>query len=172
MKLETILVPVDPQRRSGPLLSLVERMANRLDLRVILLRVIDLKILAPESRIYDEVVEEAYKDLRRLARQYLSDAASFKLDVRFGKCAEEILSAAQRENVDSIFLPNYGPSLWKRLRFVWKASSNPNISSMVEKVLSEAECDVFIVNSKNPSQANYLKRGCQSLIPAVQKPAR
>ena len=144
-----ILLPIEARNCPVEAFSLVNGMANRSQLAVILLEVLNLNVLLPERRVYDELSAETHVSLRRLADTYLPPSSLVETHVRFGEPAKEILSEAKAENVDVIVLPNHGPSFWQRLRFVWKSCSNPMFSALVERVMREAECDVLITNEKN-----------------------
>src|SRR5260221_14488456 len=100
MNPEKILLPIDTRKCPTEVFSLVQGMADRCDLTIILLQVINLNIMPPERRIYGELTGEAHDNLRRIAREYLPQNASIKTRVRLGKPAEAILWEAKAEKVD------------------------------------------------------------------------
>jgi nucleotide-binding universal stress UspA family protein len=149
MKPEKILLPLDIAKCPLEVFPLVNSVADRCQLSIILLHVINLKIVLPESRPYEELACETHAYLRRIAQRYLVAHALVETRVRFGIPAEEVLAEARAEQVNMILLPNFGPSFWQRLKFVWKRSSNPLVSSLVQEVMRKAECDVFIAMARN-----------------------
>jgi nucleotide-binding universal stress UspA family protein len=144
-----ILLPIEPQTCPAEAFSLVNGMANRSPLAVILLQTVKLNVLLPERRVYDELALETHDSLHGLAHRYLPADVPVQTRVRFGEPAQEILSEAKAENVDVIVLPNHGPSFWQRLRFVWKSTSNPLFSALVEQVTRGAQCDVWITGTRD-----------------------
>src|SRR5260370_33019839 len=112
------------------------------------LHVVNLNMLAPETRVYDELAREARWYLKRLADQYLEPGISTLVRVRMGNLAEEILAEAGERNVDLVILPTYGPSFWTRLKSLLKKSSIPIACPMVERIVREATCGVFVAVGK------------------------
>jgi nucleotide-binding universal stress UspA family protein len=148
MKPERILLPVNVTRCPLEVFDLVNRFARRPEVTVILLHVVNLNIVAPENRVFEELALETRCHLERLADQHLPPIASTIAHVRIGEPAKEILAEAQAEKPDLIILPTYGPSFWNRLRAVWNPACNPIVSPLAEKVIREATCGVFVVAAK------------------------
>jgi len=148
MKTERILLPIDIRKCPLEIFPFVNDLAARCDTIVTLLHVVTLNILAPESRIYDELAAEAHFFLECLAQEYLPAAASTSIRVRFGRPADEVINQSREEIVDLIVLPNDGSSLLRRLSSVWKRCSNTMVSPLVEKLVREANCAVIVFSAK------------------------
>jgi nucleotide-binding universal stress UspA family protein len=148
MKTEKILLPIDTRKCPLEILSLTNGLAARTQSAVTLLHVVTLNILAPETRIYDELAAETRFYLECLAQEYLRAATSTSIRVRFGKLSEELIKQSREEPTDLIVLQNDGSSLLRRLTGIWKRSFNPMLSPPVEKVVREANCGVLVVSGK------------------------
>jgi nucleotide-binding universal stress UspA family protein len=148
MKPEKILLPVDVTQCPLEALDLVNGLASRPEVTVILLHVVNLNIVAPENRVYDELEREARWHLERLADRYIVPLASTLTHVRTGNLADEILAEASAERADLIIMPSYGPSFWDRLRAVWKPSTGSIVSPLAEKIIRQAPCGVFVAPAK------------------------
>lgn len=148
MKPEKILLPVDVNRCPVEVFELVNGFAKRPEVTVILLHVVHLNIAAPANRIYADLGREAQCYLERLAGKHVHPIATAVAHVRTGAPAEEILAEAKAESVDLIILPTYGPSFLNRLRGLWKPASQPVASRLVERLIREAQCGVFVVMAK------------------------
>ena len=145
---ERILVPIDIRRCPVELFDVLNGFARRPEVTLILLHVVALNIVPPETRIYDELAGEARTYLERLVRECLDPNVSTLIRVRRGKPAEEIRAEAKATNSSLIILPTYGPSFWKRLTFLWKPSSKPMVSNLVEKVSSDRDFSLCVVSVK------------------------
>src|ERR1035441_624672 len=97
MKPEGILFPVDVARCPLEVFELVNGLAKRPEVTVILLHVVNLNILAPENRVYEELGQEAQWYLERLANKHVHPLASTITRVRIGNPAEEILAEAKAD---------------------------------------------------------------------------
>jgi nucleotide-binding universal stress UspA family protein len=148
MKPERILLPIDVARCPLEVFDLVNGFARRPEVTVILLHVVNLNILAPENRVYEELSQEAQWYLEGLANRHLHPIASTITHVRVGKPADEILAEAKAESVDLIILPTYGPSFWNRLKGLWRNVCVQPVSTLAQKVIREATCGVFVVLAK------------------------
>ncbi len=84
---------------------------------------------------------EAHWHLERLARGCLRPGVTTITRVRFGKPAEEILAEAADGNADLIVLASGLPSFWSRL-------FAPLVPRVVERVIREATCGVFLTTAK------------------------
>jgi nucleotide-binding universal stress UspA family protein len=121
---------VDVARCPLEVFELVNGLAKRPEVTVVLLHVLNLNILTPENRVYEEHGQEAQWYLESLANKHLHPMASAITHVRVGKPAEEILTEAKAWSVDLIILPTYGPSFWNRLRGLWRNVCVPPISTL------------------------------------------
>jgi nucleotide-binding universal stress UspA family protein len=148
MKPERILVPIDVTQCPLEVFDLVNGFAGRPGVTIILLNVVNLNVIAPESRVFEELCLDARRYLERLAEERLHPMASILIHVRVGKPADQILAEAKEESADLIILPTSGPSFWRRLATLWRAASNPMVSLSTEKVIREAACGVFMVLAK------------------------
>ena len=148
MKTEKILLPLDVGKCPLEIFELVDSFARRPEVTVILLHVVNLNIVSPLKRVFDELAAEAKSYLDRLADRQFSPSASITIHVRQGEPAAEILAEAANEKPDLIILPTYGASFWNRLKSLWKPACNPVISPMVERVVRQAKCAVFVVAAK------------------------
>jgi hypothetical protein len=108
--------------------------------------VVNLNIVAPENRVYEELGREVYSHLCRLADKYIHPFASTAVRVRAGQPEEEILAEAAEQKADLIILPNWGPSWWARLASFWKPQPAATASGWVKKILQKATCAVSVVN--------------------------
>jgi nucleotide-binding universal stress UspA family protein len=148
MKTERILLPVDIGNCPLDVFPLVDRLASRPGTALTLLHVVTLNILAPESRIYDEVSAEAHANLERVGQKYLPYVAEVVTRVRFGKVGDEILDEIRAENADLIIAPTHGASFAQRLIAVWKTPFHPTMSRGIDRIIREAGCAVFIASSR------------------------
>jgi len=81
MKRERVLLPLDIRKCPLEIFPLVEGIARRPEVTVILLHVMHLNIVAPDNRLYREVELEARRHLERLAWHYLPLTTSIILHV-------------------------------------------------------------------------------------------
>jgi len=149
MKRERVLLPLDIRKCPLEIFPLVEGIARRPEVTVILLHVMHLNIVAQDNRLYREVELEARRHLERLAWHYLPLTTSIILHVRVGKPAEQILAEARVENVDLIIIPTYGPSFWSRLVSVWKPGACRLVSARTERMMRDAPCAVYAAPVKS-----------------------
>jgi len=148
MNPERILLPIDLRRCPVDVFPLADRLAARPGVRLTLLHVITLNILAPESRIFDELAAEARAHLTRIWADYLPCASAPDMRVRFGKVLDEILGETHESHPDLVIVPTQGSSFLQRVTAVWKNPSHPMMSRGVERILREAGCNVFIASSR------------------------
>jgi nucleotide-binding universal stress UspA family protein len=114
---------------------------------VTLVHVVTLNILAPESRLYDELAAEARLYLGRLAEKYLPAAAKVSIRVRFGNFVEELVEQSRAEAVDLIVLPNYETSSSGRFRAIWKRE-RLGVSSSINRIVEQGNGNVIVVAAK------------------------
>jgi nucleotide-binding universal stress UspA family protein len=141
MKPERILLPLDIRKCPLEVFSVVNGLAKQPGVTVTLLHVVTLNIAAPEKGVYEQLGREAHWHLERLARGCLRPGITTITRVRFGKPAEEILAEAADGNADLIVLASGLPSCWRR----FFARLVPRV---VERVIREATCGVFLTTAK------------------------
>src|ERR1017187_10475802 len=146
MKPQRILLPIDTAKCPLEVFAVVNGFAWRPEVAVILLHVLNLNIVAPENRVYEELGREVYSHLDRLAHEYIHPFASTAVRVRAGQPEEEILAEAAEQKVDLIILPSWGPSWWGRLTASWKSQSDAALSRSAQKIVRKAACAVSVVN--------------------------
>ncbi len=141
MKLERILLPLDIRRCPLEVFSVVKGLAKQQGVTVTLLHVVTLNIAAPEKGVYEALGRDARWHLERLARGCLRPSVAANTRVRFGKPAEEILAEAAAGSADLIVLASKPPSFWSRF-------FGPLVPRVVERVIREASCGVFLTTAK------------------------
>src|ERR1035441_2388648 len=141
MKPERILLPLDIRKCPLEVFSVVNDLAKQSGVTVTLLHVVSLNIAAPEKGVYEQLGREAHWHLERLARKCLRPGVAAITRVRFGKPAEEILAEAVAGNIDLIVLAAKPPSFWSRF-------FAPILPRVVERVIREATCGVFLATAK------------------------
>jgi len=141
MSLERILVPVDIAKWPVEVFSVANTLAKQPGATVTLLHVVTLNIAAPERGVYEQLGRDAHWHLERLARRCLRPGVKATTRVRFGRPAEEILAEAAAGNVDLIVLSSKPPRVWSRL-------FAPVVPRVVERVIREASCGVFLTTAK------------------------
>jgi nucleotide-binding universal stress UspA family protein len=148
MKPERILLPIDVTKCPLEVFELVNGFAKRPEVTVILLHVLNLNIMAPENRVYEELGREAYSHLDRLAQQYIHPLATTAIRVRAGQPDEEILAEAAEQRADLVILPSWGPSWWGQVVSFWKRQPATALSRRIRKIVRESTCAVFIANAQ------------------------
>jgi universal stress protein A len=133
---DTILLPLDVHKCPLEVFSYINQFANH-QTTVILLHVVNLSVVPPEGRVFDELSCAAEKDLEQLSERFLNPRLCVRHQVRFGKAAAEILGEANESKADLIALTTYGNnSFWK----------HPLHRRTVEKVIHSAPCDVMLLH--------------------------
>jgi nucleotide-binding universal stress UspA family protein len=155
MKSERILLPIDIRKCPLDVFPLVDRLASKPDTKLTLLHVVALNILAPESRIYDELAAEAREHLKRLCRENLPSVAAPIMQIRYGKVVHEILTEIEEEKADLVLLPTHGPSFAERLSSVWRRAASPVMSKGVDQIMRRAGCAIFIAASKTQFDCDW-----------------
>jgi nucleotide-binding universal stress UspA family protein len=141
MKLERILLPLDIRKCPLEAFSVVNGLAKQQGIAVTLLHVVTLNIAAPEKGVYEALGGNARWHLERVARGCLHPSVTASTRVRFGKPAEEILAEAAAGSADLIVLASKPPSFWSRF-------FAPLVPRVVECVIREASCGVFLTTAK------------------------
>jgi nucleotide-binding universal stress UspA family protein len=141
MKLERILLPLDIRKCPLEVFSVVNGFAKQQGIIVTLLHVVTLNLAAPEKGVYEVLGRDARWHLERLARGCLHPSVAANTRVRVGKPAEEILIEAAAGSADLIVLASKPPSFWSRF-------FAPLVPRVVERVIREASCGVFLTTVK------------------------
>ncbi len=142
MKTDRILLPIDLSRcplDAFPLINTV--VEHSADVTVILLHVLNVNILAPESRVYDALCDRARRRLHFLAREYLHPRLDACVRVRVGDPFEEIEAEARQQEIQLIVLPTFESSLWKRL-------FAPVLPRVAERLARRAPCPVYAIRAE------------------------
>jgi nucleotide-binding universal stress UspA family protein len=174
MKTDRILLPIDLARCPLDALPLVNSLAGRSRVTVILLHVVHLNILAPENRIYTELCQEAEHRLERLAREYVHPLVDTCVRVRLGDPFKEIVAEAREQQVHLIILPTFKCSFWRRF-------FTPVVAKVAEKLTRNAPCPVYAMRANTPFNceerwrqreevpvhADYRPARNDSLVPAI-----
>ena len=150
MTLERILIPIDSGACPVEAFGIINGFAKRPGITVILLQVVDLNIMAPENRIYEELGSEAGRDLERLARKYMHPGPTILIHVRVGKPGDEILAEAKAQKVDLIVLPVLARSFWKHRASFWQHLLALIYPGLPLKLLRAAPCSLWIVHGETP----------------------
>jgi nucleotide-binding universal stress UspA family protein len=148
MKPQRILLPIDTAKCPLEVFAVANGFASRPEVTVILLHVVNLNIVSPENRIYEELGREVYSHLARLAQRYMHPFASTAVRVRAGQPEEEILAEAAEQKVDLIILPSWGPSWWARLIASWRSKPDAILPRWAQSIIRKAACAVSVVNVK------------------------
>ena len=148
MKPERILVPVDTAKCPLEVFAVANGFACRPEVTVILLHVVNLNIIAPENRVYEELGREVYSHLGRLAHEYIHPFASTAVRVRAGQPEREILAEAAEQKADLIILPSWGPSWWARLTAFGRSLADASLPRWARNIVRKAACAVSVVNAK------------------------
>ncbi len=133
---DTILLPLDVHKCPLEAFSYINQFAEHRT-TIILLHVVNLNVLPPDGRVFDELCCEAEKDLQRLSQKFLDPRLRVRHEVRFGRPAEGILEQAKESNADLVVMTTHGNSSF------WKHPFHPRT---VEKVLRLAPCDVMLLH--------------------------
>jgi nucleotide-binding universal stress UspA family protein len=139
MNADRILLPIDLARCPLDVLPLVNRLVDHSnEVTVILLHVLNLNILTPETRIYDGLCDNARQRLQRLTREQVHPLVDTCVRVRVGDPFEEIVAEAREQQVQLIILPTFEHSFWRRL-------FTPMVPRVAEKLARRAPCPVYAV---------------------------
>jgi nucleotide-binding universal stress UspA family protein len=167
MKPERILLPIDVARCPLEVFALVNGIAQHPEVTVTLLHVLDLHILAPDNRVYEELSHAAARYLERLARACLPALPNVLIRVRTGRPAEAILAEARAQDARLIILPAGRRSFWKQL-------FAPIVGRTSTKVIRKAPCTVLVANVKarfNCQEAWGRQSGEISAAPGARRAA-
>jgi nucleotide-binding universal stress UspA family protein len=146
-------------------LSVVNGFAKQQGITVTLLHVVTLNIAAPERGVYEALGQNARWHLERLARGCLHPSVAANTRVRFGKPAEEILAEAAAGSADLIVLASKPPSFWSRF-------FAPLVPRVVERVIREASCGVFLTTAKKWFNCENIRRRPEKAAEAAAEPLK
>ena len=132
-----ILLPLNITKCPLEVFSFVNRFAGDHPVTVVLLHVLNVRVLAPESRVFEDLSRMADQHLKRLAQKFLSPELSVRFRVRGGKPAQTILDEAKASNVDLLVLTSHGS------RSFWSRPFQPNI---IEKVIRGSPCNATLLH--------------------------
>ena len=148
LKPKRILLPIDTAKCPLEVFAVANGFAGRPEVTVIMLHVVNLNIVAPENRVYEELGREVYSHLCRLAREYIHPFASTAVRVRAGQLEQEILAEAAEQKADLIILPSWGPSWWARLTASWRSQPDVTLPRWARNIVRKAACAVSVVNAR------------------------
>ncbi len=149
MKPDRILVPINTVTCRPEVFKRVNAFARRPGVTVILLHVLNLNIVAPDNRLYEELAQEARWYLEQLAREYLRPGTSTLFRVRLGRPVEKILAEAEAEAVDLIILPVSSRSSWRRGTPIGKRLFGWLFTGTSEKLVQRAACPLLVVQASS-----------------------
>jgi universal stress protein A len=145
-RIERILVPIDFGSGSEVAVAYAGDLAQRVGAEVHLVHVLD-RLLSPEMgwAMPARAAVEMYEHLHSVSRKTLSDAAgrlaarkvTATFEVREGRAAPEIVSAATAARCDLVVMATHGRSGLPRAI----------IGSVTEQVLRRAPCPVLVLHS-------------------------
>jgi len=148
MQPKRVLLPIDTAKCPLEAFAVANGFARRPEVTVILLHVLNLNIVAPENRVYEELGREVYSHLCRLAREYIHPLASTAVRVRAGRPEQEILAEAAGQKADLIILPSWGPSWWARLTASGTSQADVTLPRLARNIARKAGCAVCVVNAR------------------------
>jgi len=148
LKPERILLPIDTAKCPLEVFAVANGFTGRPEVKVILLHVVNLNIVAPENRVYEELGRDVYSHLCRLAREYIHPFASTAVRVRAGQLEQEILAEAAEQKADLIILPSWEPSWWARLTASWRSQPDTTLPRWARNIVRRAACAVSVVTAK------------------------
>jgi hypothetical protein len=133
---ETILVPLDVGESAVDALAFVNGLAAQRRVTIVLLHVINLNILAPESRVYLELEREALAYLEGIADRCLPASRSTVIRIRYGHVGREISAEAREQGAKWIVLRAPKPRFWvrvvSRLRRVGVPWPQPSVQRVLQ----------------------------------------
>ncbi|MGD0812701.1 MAG: universal stress protein [Verrucomicrobiota bacterium] len=115
MNIKRILIPLDLMRSPCDALAYVRDMAAESPVCVTLLYVLNLNIVPPGRKIYEELCMESEAALRKLSRLFFGADHAARIIVRVGAPHEEILAEAKAESSDLIVMSRPRRRSWSQL---------------------------------------------------------
>jgi len=147
-----MLVPLDGSELAEVVFTYAKELAGRLDLDVILLHVYgpEERVLAPMHRAYVEhaaevIRQECTEVQRRTGAPVGCKPIEARGELAVGYPAEEILSYAEKNDIDLILMATHGRSGVRR----WV------MGSVVDKVLRASKVPVWLVRAGIPQEVIY-----------------
>lgn len=123
---KSILVPLDGSKRAEAILPHVEYLAHKTGAKVIFMRVIEAEpILVATEPVYTHVDLETHRYIMQEAEAYVASRCDefqekgieTKQIVSHGPTIDDIIDAAEREDVDLIAMASHGRSGLSRVLF-------------------------------------------------------
>ena len=115
MNMKRVLIPLDLMRSPCDALVYVRNMAVDSPVCVTLLYVLNLNIVPPGRKIYEELCAESEAALRKLSRLFFGADRVARVVVRVGAPHEEILAEAKAESSDLIVMSGPKRRTWTQL---------------------------------------------------------
>lgn len=148
-----VLVALDGSVSSETMLRFVLEIAGPLDMKVILLRVVEPLTPVIAHDVYRPMIDDV-EARRRDAEEYLAPVAAAlrargvetAWEVRRGRPDEEILAAADETGVDMIAMATHGRTGFGRLLF----------GSIAEAVLRRSKVPVFLLRAAEVTAATAM----------------
>jgi nucleotide-binding universal stress UspA family protein len=158
MKMNTkhILIPLDLMRSPCDALVYARNMAIDAPVCVTLLYVLNLNIVAPGRRIYDELCAESEVALQKLAKFFFGTDQAARVVVRVGTPHTEIVAEAKADSADLIILSGPARRSWKRLL---------RLGTTTQRIIDASPCPAVVL----PRHRKMTQPGRQ--IPAVTEVA-
>jgi nucleotide-binding universal stress UspA family protein len=142
---QRILMPVDLSERHGPALAVAVELCRQWQGEVTLLHIVELIAglgVEEERPFYDRLERVARAHLQRLGRRLDEGQARWRIDVRLGHRAQQVVQAARETDADLIVLTSPPPD-----------PENPlsGWSSLSFRVSLAAPCPVLLVRADRPA---------------------
>ena len=144
-RLHRILVPIDFSEHSRHALSYALSVAKQFHSDLLLVYVVETtvypaefgfgQVALPSAQIEEEFMQRGKRELDKLVRSDIKNQVECRTFVVEGKPAQEILTIAQKEEVDMIVIATHGHTGVEHLLF----------GSTTEKVVRKAPCPVLVV---------------------------
>ncbi|HTK80886.1 MAG TPA: universal stress protein [Bacteroidota bacterium] len=144
-RLHRILVPIDFSEHSRHALSYALSVAKQFHSEILLVYVVETtvypaefgfgQVALPSAQIEEEFMQRGKRELDKLVRSDVKNQVECRAIVAEGKPAQEILTLAQKEEVDMIVIATHGHTGVEHLLF----------GSTTEKVVRKAPCPVLVV---------------------------
>jgi nucleotide-binding universal stress UspA family protein len=135
MPVKNILVPLDLLHSKADTLLYLQQMALDGPLCATLLYVVELSIIPPDERIFDQLREEAQTSLARLSRIFFGHEQATRLCVRAGRPDEEIIAEAGSSHAELILVSGARPRPWHQFFR----------SRTVDRVVKFAPCPTLVL---------------------------
>jgi nucleotide-binding universal stress UspA family protein len=149
MNSKRILIPLDLRRSTTDALLYLQQAAPESPFCATLLYVVELNIVTPNNRLYQEICAESEAALRNLSMAFLGHENAARVSVRIGRPDEEILAEARASQSELILLASSKPRRW----------SHPFRSRTVERVVQLAPCPTLVLPLSWPMSSGECQTG-------------